>query len=126
MQRRTKYVAFGLAIAIGVVLTVFLRDSGKTLPFDQVVWKSSTSSEPSARVPMARSLVRDHTLRRKTRAEVISLLGEPITAEQFPGWSVVYYLGADPDDYMPTVDPKWLAIRFDKGSYVEKYRLITD
>jgi hypothetical protein len=126
MQRRTEYVVFGLAIALGVALTVFLRDSGKTLPFDQMVWESSELSERSARVPMARSLVRNHTLRRKTRAEVTSLLGEPIPAEQFPGWSVVYYLGADPDDHMPTVDPTWLAIRFDKGGYVETYRLITD
>jgi len=122
--RRAALVSVLLVVVAGVALFGFLRARDDSLPFDRDTWVRSAEALQSPRFPMAKSLVKSGTLRGKSRAEVVSLLGESFPVSDFPGWDAVYYLGANQDAYMP-IDPAWLVIRFDGNSNVETYRIIS-
>ena len=99
------------------------REKVPAVPFDRETWVRSAADPHNQRFAMAKSLVRDGRLRGKSRDEVISMLGESLPVDRFPGFDAVYSLCCNSDDYMP-IDPAWLVIRFDNNSKVETYRII--
>ncbi len=91
-------------------------------PFDPVAWAEADYGSGD-RLPMADELLRSRALIGKTRAEVVTLLGEPPTTSYFSDWDMVYLL--DPCRCLFPVDDEWLVVRLDNGRASE-VRIVQD
>ena len=94
--------------------------------FQRSVWlySSATYGTLQLRGCMVDDLRRRHSLRGRTRAEVVALLGEPRRTGYFDEYDLVYWLG--PERSAISIDSEWLAIRLDKAGRVTKHELLTD
>jgi hypothetical protein len=73
---------------------------------------------------MVDDLMRAHPLRGLSRAEVITLLGQPTPTDMWQDWQMVYVLG--PQRGFLGIDHEWLLLRLDARDIVIEQRIITD
>lgn len=92
--------------------------------FDPVAWQSEDKVQKGVRLGMADRLVAQGTLRGKSRAEVVELLGEPPPTEYFRNWDIVYWLG--PERGLFSIDSEWLVLRLDQTGRMADYRIVRD
>ena len=111
----------GVCVSLGLwVVGVIVRGRDR---FDPVVWMAPQSLEDGSRLRMAKYLIASHALARRTRAEVITLLG-PTSSEERPRWDMTYYLGAE--DAFMRFDSAWLVLALDDDGRVENAAVISD
>ena len=94
--------------------------------FDRAKWTDSALvySRTAPRECMVDNLLKRHPLVGKTRAEVVSLLGEPRKTSYFSEYDLVYWLG--PERSWIAIDSLWLVLRLGPDGRVTEARLVTD
>ena len=101
----------GLVLVLLAATVLLLRQEsqfGSERRFDAAAWKSQLDEKP-VRLAMVRDLMRRHNLVGKTRAEVIALLGPPLSGDhKFGDEDMVYWLG--PENGFISIDSEWLII----------------
>lgn len=134
-----KYVVTGLIILI--TLAVIFSDSlyhlftkrvlqyvqspqQMEMPFISEKWKDAGSQNPgdNTRQSMSTDLMIHHKLLKKSRSDVINLLGDPGSPKNFTDWDMEYYLG--PSQQVGSQGSEWLVIKFDKNDLVEDYTIL--
>ena len=103
----------------------FARCRGHT-QFDGRKWSDSTlvDSRTAPRDCMVDDLLERHSLVGRTRAEVVSLLGEPPKTNYFDEYDLVYWLG--PERSWLAIDSIWLVMRIGPDGTIAEARLVTD
>jgi hypothetical protein len=93
--------------------------------FIQSQWMDTTltRSKLAIRGCMVDDLLDRHELRGMTRAEVVSLIGEPDSTRDFPDYDLVYWLG--PERGLIGTDSEYLAMKLDKSKRITSVELIT-
>jgi hypothetical protein len=92
--------------------------------FDAAAWQDEAQVQQGVRLKMADRLIARNTLYRKSRAEVVQLLGEPPPTGYFADWDLVYWLG--PERGFISIDSEWLVLRLDQDRRVVHYRIVRD
>jgi hypothetical protein len=109
-----------LAVVIAVGLSAIAATNywkSRPLPFDRVVWDARAQDlEDFRRHRMADWLIRERQLIGKSRAELISLLGEPTATSHFRDYDLVYILGNERG--WISIDSEWLLIKLDGAGRV--------
>ena len=109
-----------LAVVIAVGLSAIAVTNywkSRPLPFDRVVWDARAQDlEDFRRHRMADWLIRERQLIGKSRAELISLLGEPTATSHFRDYDLVYILGNERG--WISIDSEWLLINLDGAGRV--------
>jgi hypothetical protein len=109
-----------LAVVIAVGLSAIAVTNywkSRPLPFDRVVWDARAQDlEDFRRHRMADWLIRERQLIGKSRAELISLLGEPTATSHFRDYDLVYILGNERG--WISIDSEWLLIKLDGAGRV--------
>lgn len=123
MKQRGRLV-LGVALAAIVAGLVIWRVWFPGRVLDPVAWRDDAQVGSGARLEMADRLVAQGTLRGKTRAEVVKMLGEPPPTAYFHEWDLVYWLG--PERGYISIDSEWLVFRLDEGGRVAEYRIARD
>lgn len=72
---------------------------------------------------MVDDLLEQHELRGMTRADVVSLIGEPDTVRDLQAYDLVYWLG--PERGLIGTDSEYLVMKLDKSNRVTSVELIT-
>lgn len=114
-------------LAAGAVALAAYGGWGMAFPgraFDAVAWQDEDQIRDGVRLGMADRLVARGTLRGKTRAEVVEVLGEPPPTAYFGGWDLVYWLG--PERGFFSIDSEWLVVRLGEGERVAEYHIARD
>ncbi len=118
-----KYSIFAL-----IVLSCILS-CGKTIPFDQELWKSdksidSMNNKLTPRQKMIDSVI--DQIENLSRQEVIMMLGEETETDKFSEYDkgLIYVLG--PERSYFSIDYEWLFLSFDKKDRLIKSELLTD
>ena len=97
----------------------------RPLPFDRAVWNAEAEDvEDFRRHRMADSLVQERRLLGKTRADVISMLGEPTATSHFREYDLVYVLGNE-RGWM-SIDSEWLLLKLDIAGRVSAAEIARD
>jgi hypothetical protein len=109
------------ATAVACILGLLYWNRGQA--FDPVAWRDYALVWQGVRQGMADRLINRGTLRGKTRAEVVELLGEPLETGS-PRWDMKYWLG--PERSYFSVDSEWLVLRLDRAGRVVEYRIVRD
>lgn len=120
---------FGL---LAIVLLVCLSAFGaihywntRPLPFDRSIWNAEPAGiEDFRRHRMADWLLRRRSLMGLSRAQVVSLLGEPTVTSHFRDFDLVYVLGNE-RGWM-SIDSEWLLMRLDATGHVSTAELARD
>lgn len=124
--------AGGIALALPYLLiggAVSYEASGEYLArtsFDREAWRDSArvySANP-VRSRMVHDLLRRHDLKGMTRAEVVSLLGDPDSTLYLREWDMVYWLG--PERGIFGIDSEWLGLRLGRHGRVIMHQVVTD
>ena len=134
-MRWLKGVAVGTALCVtGLLALDTVRRAVLPLPrdrchlrrFDPALWQDSAQARWPAAVRgcMVDDLLRRDLLSRRTRAEVVALLGEPRRTAFFPNHDLVYWLG--PERSFVGIDSEWLVLWLDAEGRVREVRLMTD
>ena len=120
---RFKTIVIVIAVAVVAAFTVgsFLFP-GRA--FDPAAWQDEGQVQRGVRLAMADRLVACGTLVRKSRAEVVGLLGEPPPTGYFADWDLVYWLG--PERGFFGIDSEWLVLRLDADGRVVDNRIVRD
>jgi hypothetical protein len=115
-----------IAVAIAAIpsgLVVWhVRYPGRA--FDPVAWNDARQIEGGVRQPMADRLIAWKSLLGLTRAEVVRLLGEPLSPGGYFGGDLEYYLG--PERHFISIDSECLVIRLGPDGRVISTRIATD
>jgi len=97
-------------------------------PFDSMIWRAGVDaaapSDRTVRLRMVDDLLARRLLERRTRAEVVALLGVPPSTSYFRQYDLVYYLG--PERGFISIDSEWLGVRFGADGRVEEAVLLRD
>ena len=117
---------------VALVLTVGLSTlaaihywNARPLPFDRVVWSADVEDiEDFRRHRMADWLVEERRLLGMSRAEAISMLGEPTVTSHFRDFDLVYVLGNERG--WISIDSEWLLIRLDNTGHVSSAVIARD
>jgi hypothetical protein len=119
-----RHLMIAVAIAAGLsgLVAWYVRYPGRA--FDPIAWSDPRQIDRGARQPMADRLIAWDALRGLTRAEVVRLLGEPLSLGRLFGGDLVYYLG--PERGFISVDDEWLVIRLGSDGKVSSARIATD
>jgi len=97
----------------------------RPLPFDRAVWDAKAESlKDFRRHRMADRLVGQRQLIGLSRAEVISMLGEPTVTARFRDYDLVYVLGNERS--WVSIDSEWLVMRLDGAGKVSEALLVRD
>jgi len=97
----------------------------RPLPFDRAVWNAEAAGiDDFRRHRMADWLVEQRRLVGMSRAEVVSMLGEPTITSHFRKYDLVYVLGHE-RGWM-SIDDEWLLMRLDEGGHVSAAELARD
>ena len=121
--------AFGL---LAIVLLVGFSAFGaihhwntRPLPFDRSIWNAEPEGiEDFRRHRMADWLLQRRSLMGLSRAQVVSLLGEPTVTSHFRDFDLVYVLGNE-RGWM-SIDSEWLLMRLDQTGHVSTAELARD
>lgn len=111
-----------LSYIVVVVLFISISFRSVSKEFDSQAWKENEQG----RVQMVDDLINKKLLYKKSKSEVISLLGEPLVDSHYfenSGRDMIYYLGNERS--FTGVDSEWLLIWFDDDS-VSKYEVYRD
>ncbi len=134
-RHRNILIAIVLTVCIGVgggilFLWSYLLSSSsdeRFVPrsFDSAQWKEAParSPTPAIRIRMIDDLLSAHKLEGKSRAEIVSLLGEPDDNPGLLEWDMVYCLG--PERSWISMDAEWLVLRLNEQQQVTEYKVIT-
>jgi len=117
---------------IGVLLLVGLSALGarqywktRPLPFDRSVWNAEGESiDDFRRHRMADWLLNERRLIGMSRAEIVSMLGEPTKTSHFREYDLVYVLGNE-RGWM-SIDSEWLLMKLDLSGRVSTAELGRD
>ena len=124
-RRSAGGIAFGMSLVIALVACAEPESAKAT--FDAAAWRDGASASMSTDAPrlrMADRLLASGALVGKTRAEVVSMLGQPAETSKFEGYDLVYWLGAE--RAFISVDSAWLVIGFDRSGEARQVRIVTD
>jgi hypothetical protein len=117
-----------LAIVLTVGLSTFaavLYWKSRPLPFDRAVWNAEVQDiDDFRRHRMADWLLKQRRLVGMTRAEIVSMLGEPTKTSFFREYDLVYVLGNE-RGWM-SIDSEWLLMRLDRTGRVSVAELGRD
>jgi len=115
-----------LVLAVGIsTLAAIHHWKTRPLPFDRAVWNAEAEDvEDFRRHRMADSLVQERRLLGKSRAEVISMLGEPTATSHFREYDLVYVLGNE-RGWM-SIDSEWLLLKLDIAGRVSAAEIARD
>jgi hypothetical protein len=121
-RRRVRWtIAIVLGLLAAAYVAVFVWRLGK--PFDAVEWRERESRHNGSRQQMADWVVVTHVLDGKTRAEVLSMLGNP----NWPsfGGSLMFFLGKERSLLGPFGGPgcEWLTVDFGPDGRVSRYHI---
>jgi len=97
------------------------------LPFKQSWWRAGETNYADPfhrRNRFADWLVLWSSLKGRSRADVVALLGEPTPTEYFKQWDMVYVLG--PERGFIAIDSEWLVIRLDARGAVREAPIASD
>lgn len=128
--RQTFLVIFGAILLFGLVLTFplyksVLDDYASRIAFDQTSWLAGNDRDAyPKRTQMIDDLISNNDFHGKSKAEVMTMLGEPTSTEYFSDWDMIYWLG--PERGIFSIDDEWLILRFNERSVVIDYKVITD
>lgn len=109
---------------IVVVYAIALKLQSPPRRFDHVGWATPADGDEEPRLEMADELIARSMLDDKTRAEVLSMLGEPNGDGYFTDFDLVYRLGMERG--FLSIDSEWLVVRFDREERVAEYRIVRD
>jgi len=112
-----KGIKYGLLLFATIIIIGFiLKGDNTNVQFDSEKWKNwkETKTTLSLRWDMMKSLRNTHKLKKKTKTEIIELLGEPEskTKKEFR-----YYLGFSKSG----INTGSLTIKFDKNNIVTDF-----
>jgi hypothetical protein len=114
---------FAVVIFVALTLVLALVYYKRTPHFDEAKWKDS-GTPASLRLSMADDLVASRRLEKLPRADVVKLLGEPLTTPYLKEYDMVYVLG--PERGYVRVDSEWLVIKLSPSGHVEKAAVARD
>ena len=106
-----------------LLLCVALTGCSSGDRFEQTAWKNADLNG-RARADMLGDFLKRYPLERRTRNEVVELLGEPTPTDKWEGAEMIYVLGTD-GSYMG-IDHEWLLIDLDQRQRVVSYRRVGD
>jgi hypothetical protein len=96
-------------------------------PFDAEKWLEAdakgTSAQQEYRVLAIEDLLAHKNFKGWTRAQVVSLLGQPTRTNKFQHYDIVYWLG--PERSCIRIDSEWLVFAL-KEDQVKSYRVVAD
>lgn len=92
--------------------------------FDPAVWHDEAHVKQGARLQMADRLIARQALLGRTRAKVVTMLGEPPETAYFANWDLVYWLG--PERGLMSIDSEWLVMRLGHDGKVVESRIVRD
>lgn len=129
MVKSTFFLLAGSALvtAASVCVGFCLLPTGAALPgdaFDKAGWLADGDQGKGPRLLMADRLLASNALLKKTRVEVIDLLGAPPPTEYFSNWDMVYWLG--PERGWIRIDSEWLVLRLGADGRVTEARIVRD
>ena len=120
-----------LLFFFGWVLLAHGCESMERTAFDGPAWRATGKGQPPVRTAMVDDVIGSGMLERKTRQEVLALLGPDDSATgtgwgagYFGSWDLVYWIG-DERGFI-RIDSEWLVIDLDAEGRVARYRLVTD
>lgn len=123
MARRMRWAVLALAAMVIAGVAVW-RSWYPGCAFDPTAWRDKTLIPQGVRLGMADRLLARGTLRGKTRAQVVEMLGKPPETEYFREYDLVYWLG--PERGFFGIDSEWLVMRIGSEGRVMECRLVTD
>jgi len=89
----------------------------RPLPFDRAVWNAEAEGiDDFRRHRMADWLLKQQRLLGKSRAEIVSMLGDPTETSHFREYDLVYVLGNE-RGWM-SIDSEWLLMKLDGSGKV--------
>jgi hypothetical protein len=89
----------------------------RPLPFDRAVWNAEAKDiDDFRRHRMADWLLKQRRLVGMSRAEIVSMLGDPTETSHFREYELVYVLGNE-RGWM-SIDSEWLLMRLDSSGRV--------
>ena len=108
----------GILVVVGLsTLAAVHYWKTRPLPFDRAVWNSEAEGiDDFRRHRMADWLLKKQRLLGKSRAEIISMLGDPTETSHFPEYDLVYVLGHE-RGWM-SIDSEWLLMKLDGSGKV--------
>jgi hypothetical protein len=117
---------------LAIVLTVGLSALAavhywktRPLPFDRTVWNAEVQDiDDFRRHRMADWLLKEQRLVGMSRAEIVSMLGEPTKTSFFREYDLVYVLGNERG--WISIDSEWLLMRLDRTGRVSVAELGRD
>jgi outer membrane protein assembly factor BamE (lipoprotein component of BamABCDE complex) len=110
-------------LILAILLAACSACSEKTEQFDRERW-AKADLDGRERAEMMPSLLRDHPLVGMTRAQVVSLLGQPTPTDKWSDADMIYVLGND-GSYTP-IDNEWLLIDLDQSQKVTSLKRVRD
>jgi outer membrane protein assembly factor BamE (lipoprotein component of BamABCDE complex) len=117
-------VAVILAVGLAALAAIHYWNT-RPLPFDRAVWIAEAEELGDfRRHRMADSLVQQRRLIGMSRADVLSMLGEPTATSHFRRYDLVYWLG-DERGWM-SVDSEWLVMKLDEGGRASSAEIARD
>ena len=110
---------------IGTINTIdeMNRNTNKS-PFISSKWQDSSlvHSEPPIRIGMVQDFVVHFKPYRKSKAEILRLLGKPDYSETLEDWDLVYWLGKEQS--LIGSNTQWFVVKFDSNSLVSKFDIV--
>lgn len=120
-----RLLLIGVPAAVLLAVAFFVvRVAYGPLPFDRSRWDVVTDWRDTTRHRMADGLLESGSLIGKSRAEIVTLLGEPPPTSYFDEFDLVYELG--PERGFLGIDSEWLVMRMGATRTVSEARLVTD
>ena len=115
---------FKRAVAATLLIAIVKCSFFAGRDFEQRSWYADSDGKDGVRHAMGLRLAQRQTLVGKGRAEVVELLGEPITWCEFTGWDLVYDLG--PARGFLAFFSDFLVVKLGPSGAVVASRIMTD
>lgn len=122
MKARARWLMCAVVIVVAAASIKCIVLPGQS--WDAELWRDEALIKSGARQDMADRLIADGALVGRTRAEIVSMLGEPEPPGQVLGWDIVFYLG--PTRAFLSCDFEWLVARFGSDGRVAETRIVRD
>ena len=124
VSRVLSLIAILLAVSLSTLAAVNYWKT-RPLPFDRAVWNAEPADlDDFRRHRMADWLLKQRRLLGMTRAEIVSMLGEPTETSHFRSYDLVYVLGNERG--WISIDSEWLLMRLDGSGHVSMAEIRRD